>query len=353
MKNETVVTVAQLEGFDEVIDVRSPSEYALDHVPGAVNCPVLDDEQRARVGTIYTQVSPFEARKVGAALTARNIARHIEERFASRDRDWRALVYCWRGGQRSGAMAHILRQIGWQVATLQGGYRSYRREVLAQLEVLPLRFRFTVVCGPTGSAKSLLLLALEHAGAQVLDLEALARHRGSVLGDLPGEPQPGQRRFESLIWERLRHFDAARRVFVESESRKIGALQVPTALLQTLRGGECVVLEAPIEERVRYLKREYRHFLEDVALLKTKLAVLTEFYGRETIGRWMALADARDWDALVPDLLRNHYDPAYRRSTSNNFRHYHEAQALPLDRLDEPALQRAAAELVAAPNRVA
>jgi tRNA 2-selenouridine synthase len=173
-KRSIAVTVSQLDAFDEVIDVRSPAEFALDHVPHAVNCPVLDDAERAKVGTLYAQVSPFDAKKLGAALVSKNIARHIEERFRGKEKGWRPLVYCWRGGQRSGAMAHVLRQIGWDAATLQGGYRAYRREVLVHLDTLPARFDFRVVCGATGSGKSRLLEALAAQGAQVLDLEHLA-----------------------------------------------------------------------------------------------------------------------------------------------------------------------------------
>src|SRR5262252_2593577 len=170
VKRANAVTVAQLDAFDEVIDVRSPAEFALDHVPGSVNCPVLDDEERARVGTMYKQASPFDAKKAGAALVSRNIARHIEESFRDRSREWRPLVYCWRGGKRSGAMAHVLREVGWPAATLDGGYRAYRREVVLQLGRLPARYRFEVICGATGSGKSRLLEALAACGAQVLDL---------------------------------------------------------------------------------------------------------------------------------------------------------------------------------------
>src|SRR5712691_4047241 len=137
-EHSNAVTVAQVDAFDEVIDVRSPSEFAHDHVPGAVNCPVLDDAERARVGTLYKQVSSFDAKKIGAALVSKNIARHIDQRFRSRASSWRPLVYCWRGGQRSAAMAHVLREVGWDAATLEGGYRAYRREVMAQLEALPM-----------------------------------------------------------------------------------------------------------------------------------------------------------------------------------------------------------------------
>ena len=339
------VTLAQLDAFDEVIDVRSPSEFALDHVPGAVNCPVLDDEERARIGTMYAQVSPFEAKKAGAAIVSKNIARHLEERFRGRERGWRPLVYCWRGGKRSAAMAHVLREIGWEAATLEGGYRAYRREVTAQLEKLPGRFRFRVVCGATGSGKSRLLSALAAKGAQVLDLENLARHRGSVLGDLPGEPQPTQKMFDSLVWDALRRFDPARSVFVEAESRKIGQIQAPEKLLERMREGECVRLEVPVPERVRFLIAEYRHFLEDPAALKEKLRCLKDLHGAAVIDRWLASVDARAWEELVADLLVAHYDPAYRRATARNYPRYSDARVLALERLDDAAFERAAAEL--------
>src|SRR3982750_2725789 len=195
--------------FDTVIDARTPAEYELDHIPGAVSAPVLDDQQRVEVGTLYKQVSPFEAKKLGGALIAQNVARHIEALFSGKDKAWRPLVYCWRGGKRSGAMAHILREIGWNAQTLEGGYRAYRRWVVDQLASAPLEFDFVVVQGPTGSGKSRLLSALARAGAQVLDLEALAAHRGSVLGGLPHAPQPTQKAFETSLWPRLPGFDAA------------------------------------------------------------------------------------------------------------------------------------------------
>jgi tRNA 2-selenouridine synthase len=339
------VTLADLDRFDEVIDVRSPGEFALDHLPGAHSCPVLDDEERVRVGTTYKQVSPFDAKKIGAALVSKNIARHIEERFAAKPREWRPLVYCWRGGTRSGAMAHILREVGWKSAQLDGGYRAYRREVLAQLEVLPERLRYRVVCGATGSGKSRLLEALRVAGSQVLDLEALARHRGSVLGDLPGEPQPSQKMFDSLLWDALRRFDPSRPVFVEAESRKIGQLQVPPALLARMRASECVRMEVPVDERVRFLMEEYHHFLAEPALLKTQLGCLLALYGHEVIDRWSALADAGAWHELVSELLIRHYDPAYLRASSNNYADYGAAPVLQVALLDEAGVSEAAARL--------
>jgi len=346
LKLPDAVTVAQLDAFDEVIDVRSPAEFALDHVPNAVNCPVLDDAERAHVGTLYKQVSPFDAKKIGAALVSKNIARHIDEQFRGRDRGWRPLVYCWRGGQRSAAMAHVLRQVGWDAATLEGGYRAYRREVMAQLEETPQLFRFKVVCGATGSGKSRLLAALAAQGAQVLDLERLARHRGSLLGELPGDPQPSQKMFDSLVWSALKGLDPARPVFVEAESKKIGQLQVPAQLLERMREGECLRLEVPATERVRFLIEEYRHFLEEPAALKEKLQCLTSRHGHAVIDRWLAQTDSRAWGELVSDLLVTHYDPSYLRAATQNYLHYDEAQALSLERLDETGMAHAAAELL-------
>jgi tRNA 2-selenouridine synthase len=338
--------MANLGDFDEVVDVRSPAEFAIDHLPGAVNCPALDNEERARVGTIYKQVSPFEARKIGAALVAKNVARHLETHFASRDQRWKPLVYCWRGGKRSGSMVHVLREIGWDAAALEGGYQSYRRAVLAQLEELPARFDYRVICGPTGSGKSRLLQALAACGAQVLDLEALAKHRGSVLGELPGDPQPSQKMFESLVWHALRKFDAVLPVFVEAESRRIGSLRVPESLLARMRASACVRIHAPVAERVGFLLGEYRHLLEEPAWLKTLLLRLTALHSRETVGRWIAQIDARDWHALVTDLLATHYDPAYLRSMEKNYTGLIDAVLLDVPRLDDAGFDAAALKML-------
>ena len=347
MKFPDLVSVAQLAEFDEIIDVRSPSEFAEDHVPGAINCPVLDDAERAAIGTIYKQVSPFDAKKRGAALVAKNIARHIEERFAAQGKGWRPLVYCWRGGKRSGAMVHILSEIGWHAARLEGGYRAYRREVLAQLEQLPQNYRYRVVCGSTGSAKSRLLQALAAGGAQVLDLEELASHRGSVLGNLPAQPQPSQKMFDSLVWDALRKFDPARTVYVEAESRKIGQLQVPEALLARMRESPCVLIESPLAERVAFLVDEYVHFLGNPCELKARLRSLAALQGSETIARWMQQVEEQRWSELVADLLVNHYDPAYRRATLKNFVQLGAAQVLRASKLDAASLKRMAAQLIA------
>lgn len=337
----------EIDLFDEVIDVRSPAEFAEDHVPEAASFPVLDDAERARIGTLYKQVSPFDSKKLGAALVSRNIARHLEESFAGRDKGWRPLVYCWRGGKRSGAMTHVLREVGWQAAQLDGGYKAYRREVVAQLATVPRDYAYLVLCGETGSGKSRLLEALAAGGAQVLDLERLAEHRGSVLGDLPDSPQPSQKMFETRLWHALRGLDPHRPVFVEAESKKIGQIQVPDALLETMRSADCIRVEATVAARVRFLIEEYRHFLADPAALKGQLDCLVALHGREVIARWQTAADRGDWEALVADLLESHYDPAYRRSTHRNYARLAGAHAVRALDLSPDAIARLAADLAA------
>ncbi len=314
-----IATLANLDDFDEIIDVRSPAEYAEDHIPGAINLPVLDNDERARIGTLYKQVSPFEAKRLGAALVSRNIADHLSQHLAVKPKQYRPMVYCWRGGTRSGSMTHVLRSIGWQAAQLEGGYKAYRAGVLADLDTLPERFRFVVLCGPTGVGKSRFLRALTELGAQVLDLEDLAAHMGSVLGAYPERPQPAQKLFESLVWDGLRRFDSERPVFVESESKRIGNLHTPETLLRRMRASECLNLEAAIPVRVALLKQEYGHFLIDPARLNAQLDRLTALRGGETIARWKGLAEAGQWNSLVAELLEQHYDPAYQRSLGSHF----------------------------------
>ena len=337
-------TLAQRLEFDEVIDVRSPAEYADDHLPGAINCPVLDDAERARVGAIYKQLSPFEARKVGGALVARNIARHLDERFHDRPKSWKPLVYCWRGGQRSGAMTLVLQQVGWAARRLDGGYKAYRREVIRQLETPP-GFQLRLLCGPTGSGKTALLHALAAQGGQVLDLEGLARHKGSALGVLPGESQPSQKHFESLLAAKLAEFDAARPVYAESESKTVGSLRLPPPLFKAMGAAERLWLDVPFEARVDFLLRDYDYFLQDPAWLGERLDRLLELHGKEQVARWRAQVDAGAWRELVGSLLADHYDPAYRKAAQRDFAKRGEGFSLALAGLSAAELEAAARRL--------
>ncbi|HWH84913.1 MAG TPA: tRNA 2-selenouridine(34) synthase MnmH [Burkholderiaceae bacterium] len=311
--------LARLDEFDTLIDARSESEFALDRLPGALNWPSLTDAQRAAIGTEYVQVSPFLAKKRGAALVARNIAGHIEREVLDKPKDWRPLVYCWRGGSRSGALATVLDQIGFRVALVKGGYQAYRRALVVALQILPAGFDYRVVFGPTGSGKSRLLQVLRSLGAQVLDLEALANHRGSVLGLVPGQPQPGQKQFESRVWDAMRRFDTARPVYLESESRKIGDLRVPPELVEKMRAAPCLRLGLELDARVRLLLDEYDFFVTDTPAFCARLDALRTFRGHAVVNAWQEAARAGRSAEVVRALLVEHYDPIYAQSLERNF----------------------------------
>lgn len=307
------------QAFDALIDARTPDEFALDHLPGAINLPVLTNEERIEIGTLY-KVSSFEAKKRGAAHVARNIARHLETALIDQPRHWRPLVYCWRGGNRSQAMATVFERIGWKAQVLEGGYAEFRRFLTQDLSRLASTFQYRVVCGVTGSGKSQFLRHLANEGEQILDLEALAHHRGSLLGAEPVGSQPSQKSFETQIWDRLRALDPSRPVYVESESRKIGQVQVPAALIERMRNADCIELRPRLADRVDFLCREYAHFFEAPKALSEQLSRLKALVGAERLQTWDQLIEQRQWPKLVEDLLISHYDPAYQKSMAKNYR---------------------------------
>ncbi len=310
------------ETYSEIIDVRSPGEFAEDRIPGAINLPVLDDAERAEVGTIYKQLNPFTARKAGAALVAKNISQHLIQHFAAKDKDYHPLVYCWRGGQRSHSMAAVLAQVGWQVTVLEGGYKTYRTDVRQQLEHLPIKFTYKVLCGLTGSGKTYILHQLNQRGAQVLDLEALANHRGSLLGEEWQEkptPERSQKYFESLLLQQLQKFDPSKIVWVESESNKIGQVYLPQPLWQKMKQASCVEIQLPINIRTQFLLQEYSYLGNNPHFLKAKLERLKSRYGKHKLNYWYQLIDTGQGEDFVKDLLLCHYDPTYSQSMQRNF----------------------------------
>jgi len=325
-KNPHILDIAQFaqarNQFDVIIDVRSPAEFALDHIPGSINYPVLNNEERAQIGTLYKQVSPFAAKKLGAAIVSRNIAQHLEQSMLDHPREWRPLIYCWRGGERSGAFTHVLNRIGWKAMQLEGGYQGFRRIVIDDLDLAAKQFQFQVICGMTGTGKTRILHELQSLGAQVLDLEGLAIHRGSVLGNEPDSEQPSQKGFETALWNALQSLDPSKPVFIESESKKVGGVHIPDALMETIRNGLCIELRSSLPTRVSWLLHEYHHFLENTAQFKEKLGLLTTRYGKVQIAEWFNQIDAGDFNPLVTDLLVKHYDPAYQSSIVRNFPKY-------------------------------
>ena len=331
--------------FDSIIDVRSPSEFLDDHIPNAINLPVLDDTQRASVGLIYKKTNPFEAKRAGAALVAQNIAWHLQTELVGKNRNWRPLIYCWRGGQRSGAMARIFSDIGWHSSVIDGGYKAYRRMVLDGLDDLPRQFQLIVLSGPTGTAKTHILRAAASMGFQVLDLEGLANHRGSLLGSEPGSPQPAQRLFESRLNACMQAFDPKRSVFIEAESNKIGQIHIPSSLWAAMRQASRVSIDAPFEARVAFLQRDYSHIIEQNDNLKQLLSGLRQRYSAEIFDKWHQKINARNWNGFVKAILETHYDPCYSRSTAS--RPLTDVLSLTATRLDKNDIMRLAKELVA------
>ncbi|MDR3453859.1 MAG: tRNA 2-selenouridine(34) synthase MnmH [Rhodoferax sp.] len=339
--------IAQLNTYSAVIDARSEDEYLEDHLPGAVNWPSLNNEERKLIGTIYKQVNPFEAQKRGAALVAANIARHIERELLDKPKSWQPLIYCWRGGKRSNALALVLGQIGLRVAVVEGGYKAFRGAVLASLPELAPRLSYQVVCGPTGSGKTRLLQALAQAGAQVLDLEALASHRSSVLGQIPGQPQPSQKRFDNLVWDALRQFDPARPVFVESESKKVGNLSIPDSLMLAMRASPCLDLQLPDDERVALLLEDYDFFVQDTALFCDRLDALIELRGKAVVQGWKDKVHSGQIETVVRELLKTHYDPGYAQSMQRNFSQYGTSKKIAASNRSVGAMGQLAHEILA------
>lgn len=330
-------------GFDDIIDVRSPAEFADDHLPGAISLPVLDDAERARVGTIYKQVNPFAARKLGAALVARNAARHLEGPLSDRPGGWRPLVYCWRGGQRSGSFATILREVGWRVETVAGGYKAWRGLVVASLYEARFPCRMVVLDGDTGTAKTGLLQRVAARGGQVLDLEGLARHRGSLFGAIPGG-QPSQRGFEGALALATARLDPARPVLVEAESAAVGDCRLPPSLWKAMRAAPRLAVTAPLAERAAYTVRAYADLTSDRERLVSVVESLRPLFPRETIADWVAMARTGQDETLAAALMSAHYDPRYAR-------HREKMPAalavLEASRLDDAGLDALAGEIAA------
>jgi len=332
--------------YSAIIDARTEDEYALDHLPGAQNWPSLNNAERIDIGTLYKQVGPFEAKKKGAALVAANISKHIQNHVIDLPKDWQPLVYCWRGGKRSGSLALILGQIGFKVAIIEGGYKAFRTALIAAIPAQVERLSWRVICGPTGSGKTRLLHCLRAQGAQVLDLEGLANHRSSVLGIVPGEPQPSQKHFDTLLWDALRNMDPTKPVYVESESRKVGNLAVPESLILAMRASPCYQLELADEERVKLLLEDYDFFVKDPLLFSKRLDALVAIRGQQVVEDWQAQIASDHIEDVVRDLLKLHYDPTYFASMKRNFLLIEKAQKLVALNRSQLSLTAIANELI-------
>jgi len=346
------------ETYSEIVDVRSPGEFAEDRVPGAINLPVLDDGERARVGTIYKQESPFVARKLGAGLVAGNISRHVAAHFLHKGKDYRPLIYCWRGGMRSNSLALVLSQVGWSVSVLDGGYKTYRAHVRDRLANLAPSLDYRVLCGLTGSGKTRILQRARELGVQVLDLEGLANHRGSLLGqewnwarsgDAP-QAQPSQKWFESQLLQALEPFDPKRPVWTESESNRIGSVHLPPPLWMQMQAAPCVEVCVPIAGRVQFLLADYPHLVEHPEFLCEKLSYLKERHGKQQLAAWFEAIAAGRFAEFVEQILVTHYDPTYRQSLERDY-YSRVVRRIDLSDLSSAEIDRAARVLAAETSR--
>ncbi len=330
--------------YDMIIDVRSPAEFAEDHIVGAVNMPSLNNAERAEIGTIYKQQSAFEARKIGGYMAAKNISDHIRAFLLEKPPEFTPLIHCWRGGQRSRAFAQICSEIGWTCYILEGGYKYYRTQILDNLNILPEQFKYRIIAGRTGSAKTKLLQALAQKGEQILDLEALANHKGSLLGRMTGD-QPSQKMFESRLINQLSSFDKDRPVFVESESSRIGDLHIPKLLWREMIQSPVIMIEIDRDIRAAYLVDEYPHLLSDQTDLNRLIDGMIYRHGHAETQKWRALMAQNDWLSLSHCLLEQHYDPAYDQSVTRHERPV--TGIISMQKIDQTEISRTADDIIA------
>ena len=306
--------------FDTIIDVRSPLEFAEDHIVGAINCPVLSDLERQKVGTIYKKESSFKAKIIGSSLTAKNIAFHIENNFMEKKGSWQPLIYCWRGGQRSKAFSIVLSEVGWRTNQLKGGYKEYRNQVINFLDNIGPKLKITLISGKTGSAKTKILKSIENEGGQILDLEGLANHKGSLLGKIPDLIQPSQKFFESLIFNKIQKLNLKDKIYIEAESSKIGNIHIPKSIWKKMIKSPRIEISANVELRAKFLVSDYDYMCNDPTLINPIIKGLKNRLGKKLFDEWTNLIDRKKWFDLTKSFLENHYDPSYSSNTIKNDR---------------------------------
>ena len=303
----------ELADVDQIIDVRSPREFNSDHIPGALNLYVLSDQQHEIVGKTYKN-SPFEAKKLGSSYVLANIRTHLNHVLKDKPKEFHPLFYCSRGGQRSRSFATICAEVGWQCSILEGGYKCYRSQVLSDLETLSNKLKLIIISGRTGTGKTRILEELEKRGENIINLEYLARHRGSLLGSLPGVEQPPQKLFETLLCNTIKSIKFKNPVFIEAESSKIGNVQIPSPLWRAMRISPQILVTSDQSRRADYLLKDYVNLTTNQKGLFALLQLL-EKSGLHTVAEKCRIFIAEeDWTSLANMLLQSHYDKKYDRS---------------------------------------
>ena len=301
-----------IHDFDDVIDVRSPLEFEDDRIPGSINLPVLYNAEREMIGTMYKQKSKFEAKKLGASIVSKNISDHLKDYLYNKNRDWLPLIYCWRGGQRSYALATILDQIGWKVEVVDGGYKSFRKHISEFLNRNIDRYYLILLTGNTGTAKTKVLNLIEKRNGQTIDLESLANHKGSVFGS-QGQKQPSQKLFETLIYDKVKNLKTGEPIFVEAESNKIGNLHIPKEFWKLMKSSPQIEISATVEQRAQFLVEEYSEITSDLDLLEKQITSLSTIAGPKVVESWLQMAKNKEFIELAKQLIEKHYDPRYKR----------------------------------------
>ena len=306
--------------YDTIIDVRSPSEFEIDHIVGAINCPILYDDERQKVGTIYKQISSFKAKIIGSSLSAKNIAFHIEKEFLEKKGSWKPLIYCWRGGQRSKAFSIVLSEVGWRTYQLSGGYKEYRNDIIKYLDNIGMKLKIILISGKTGSAKTKILHSIRDQGAQILDLEGLARHKGSLLGAIPNLKQPSQKFFESLLFYEINKLNLKKNIFIEAESSKVGNVHIPKSIWSNMILSKRIEVVADVNTRAKFLIDDYHYMCKNPILIKPIIKGLKSRLSNNLIDSWEKLIDEKKWFELTKSFLENHYDSSYSSNTIKNDR---------------------------------
>ena len=300
-----------IKEFNTIIDVRSPNEFQEDSIPKAINYPVLNDDERHKVGKIYSK-NIFEARKIGAQIISKNISKILK--CLKINKSEKILIYCWRGGLRSLSLYLVLKNIGFDVQILNKGYKSFRGHINAFFKKEINEYEFNILSGLTGSGKTFFLDNLSHK-INIINLESLACHKGSILGNIPNILQPSQKKFESSIWYELYKKSSIKKIWVESESNKIGNVSLPKLLFEKMLKGNILKLNVPIDARAKFIIKDYNYFVKNNEYLDHALDVLKKFITFKEYKILIHNYKTKDFISFVRNLLIFHYDKAYNKRT--------------------------------------
>lgn len=300
----------KLEGDYVLVDMRSPKEYSEYTIPGAVNLPIFEDEERKHIGTVYTQESTDKAKKIGIEYASRKLPMLFEEISRLREKHDKVVLFCERGGYRSSSVCALLSSLGVGVTKLRGGYKGYRATVNSLLPEMNGRVNYIVIHGYTGTGKTELLKLLMDRGHAVLDLEQHANHRGSLLGDVGLGERVSQKQFEGLVFDSLRNRrgDA---IFVEGESSRIGNIVIPHYIMERMRAGRHILAVGSVEKRVERIVEEYTHGRDCKADIIASLGRLGKHISAKRIEEYTKSVEAGNYNAVASDLMIRYYDPMY------------------------------------------